>query len=437
MVIHKMQLTLWARLLYLVPAIMWRTVLKTPLKPDALRRLQNKKLRALITHSYAHVPYYHNLFKKAGLRPDDIQTIDDLPKIPITRKTDLRDLPVEDVLASDYTVDQCLVRRTSGTTGIPLTVYWNRDARLRERVSTYRRNLEWGQKVTGKMVSIGADTILPQGHWLQQVGIFRSKWIEPHLDVMTQVSEITAYDPQSLRSYPSILEALCKEVVDKSIRGLDIRLVISSGEHLDAPTRAFIEKALGAEVFERCGAREVGNIFNECVLHHGQHTNAEVNVVEVTRDGENLSVGETGEVTVTNLENQAMPFIRYDLEDIGLLVGGDCSCGNSEPRMQLTEGRTTDRIPLPDGRRIPATVPIEVLRYIEGLRQFQVIQEAHDRIVVQIIPGRGMAETAPDEIREQLKPILGDVEIEVREVDAIPRERSGKLRQFISHVPTA
>ena len=429
-----MQFTLWARLPYLLPSMMWRTVLKKPLKPDALRRLQNKKLRALITHSYAHVTYYHNLFKKVGLRPDDIQTIDDLYKIPITRKTDIRDLPVEDVIASDYTVDQCYVTRTSGTTGIPLTVYRDWKARLIDRLTTHRWNLEWGQKVTDKMVSIGADTILPEGHWLQKLGIFRTKWVSPHLDVTAQVAETTAYNPQVLRSYPSLLEELCTKIVDESVCGLDIRLVISSGEHLDDPTRALIHDTLEAEVFERCGAREMGTVFNECVQHQGLHTNAEVNVIEITRDDETLSIGEAGEVTITNLLNHAMPFIRYNQEDIGVLVGGECPCGNSSIRMRLTEGRTKDRIPLPDGRRIPATIPIEVLRYIDGLRQFQVIQEARDRIVVQIIPERGMVVTAPDVIREQLRPILGDVTIEVREVDHIPRDKSGKLKQFISHV---
>ncbi|GAG79844.1 unnamed protein product, partial [marine sediment metagenome] len=152
----------------------------------------------------------------------------------------------------------------------------------------------------------------------------------------------------------------------------------------------------------------------------------------ITRDGETLSIGEEGEVTVTNLENYAMPFIRYDLEDIGVLLGGECPCGNSSIRMQLTEGRTKDRIWLPDGRRIPATVPIEVLRYVPGLRQFQLIQEASDHFLVAIIPGRGMAQTAPDTITQQLRPILGDVTIEVRAVDHIPRQKSGKLRQFIS-----
>ena len=431
-----MQLTLWARLLHLVPTVLWRTVVHKPLTPDELRRLQNKKLRALIKHIYAHVPYYSSLFRKAGLHPDDIQTVDDLSKIPVTRKTDLRDRPVEDVLASNIAMDQCKVTRTSGTTGIPLTVYWERKARLISRLLYFRSFLEWGYDVTHKMVNLGTASLVPKEHWLQKIGLFRSKWISPFIDVTTQVDEIMAYDPSVLYSYPTLLEELCKEIIDEDVRGLDIRRVFSSGEHLDDPTRALIHKALDAEVFEGYGCREAGGITAECVQHQGGHTYAEANIVEITRNGETLSVGETGEVTVTNLNNRAMPFIRYDLEDIGVLLGGECPCGNSAPLIRLTEGRTKDRIPLPDGRRIPATVPIEVLRYVPGLRQFQVIQEARDRIVVQIIPGRAMAKTAPDAIREQLRPILGDVKIEVREVDHIPREKSGKLRQFISHVST-
>ena len=422
-------------MLHLVPAVLWRTVLKKPLKPDELRRHQNKKLRALIQHSYAHVPYYHNLFNKANLHPDDIQTVDDLPKIPITRKTDIRDLPVEDVLATDYTVGQCKVTRTSGTTGIPLIVYWDRKAKLIDLLLKARGYLEWGTKVIHKMADLGSGSaVVPEGQWFQKIGIFRTKWVSPHLDVTTQVDEIRAYDPQSLVSYPTLLEELCKEIIDKDVQGLDIRRVFSCGEHLDDPTRGLITKALGAEIFVKYACREVGRISNECVHHQGHHTNAELNLVEITRDGETLPIGETGEVTVTNLENHAMPFIRYDLEDIGVLVGGDCSCGNCSPRMRITEGRTKDRIWLPEGRMVPALVPIEVLRYIDGLRQFQLIQEAHDRFLVRIIRGRGMAETAPDVIRQQLTPILGKVTIEVQEVDHIPREKSGKLRQFISHV---
>ena len=432
--IHRMQLTLWARLPYLVPSMLWRTTLGKPLTPEALRRLQNKKLRALIQHSYTHVPYYHHLFKKAGLHPDDVKTVDDLPKIPITRKEDLRDLPAEEVLASDYAVEQCNVRRTSGTTGIPLTVYWDQKARLIHILAIARWQLECGDKITHKTIDLGSGTGVPVRHPFQPLGIFRKKWVSPHIDVKSQIAEIKAYDPRSLVSCPTLLEALCKEIIDKDVHGLDIRLVFSLGEYLDDPTRALIQDALNAEVFNSYGCREISRTSFECSHHEGLHTLADMVFVEIARDGAPVSIGDEGEVTVTNLHNHAMPFIRYAVGDIGVMLGSDCPCGNCSPLMQITEGRTKDRIWLPDGRRIPALVPIEVLRYVDGLRQFQLVQETHDRIVVHIIPGRTMADTVPNEIKQQLKLILGNIEIEVREVDSIPREASGKLRQFITNV---
>ena len=433
-----MQLTLWARLLYLVPTMMWRNVVHKPLKPDALRRLQNKKLRTLIQHSYAHVPYYRNIFNKVGLEPEDIQTVDDLPKIPVTRKADLVDLPIDEVLASNIEVDRCQVSRTSGTTGIPLTVYWDKKAKLIERLVKVRYHLDCGDTITNKTVDLGAGTsLVPEGQWFQKIGIFRTKWVSPHIGVKKQIEEIKAYDPRALVSYPTLFEELCKEVIDEAVTGLDIRLVFTGGEHLDDFTRVLIKKALDAEVFVRYGAREVGRISNECVQHQGLHTCAESVVVEITREGETLPNGDEGEVTVTNLDNYVMPFIRYDVGDIGVLLGGECTCGKYSPLMRLTEGRTKERIPLSDGRMVPALVPIEVLRYVQGLRQFQLIQEARDRFLVRIIRGRGMSDTVPDAIKLQLKSILGNVEIDVREVDHIAREKSGKLRQFISHVTTA
>ena len=213
-----MDLTLWAHLLYLVPTMLWRTVLGIPLKPDATRRLQNKKLRALIIHSYAHVPYYHNLFKKAGLHPDDIQTIDDLPKIPITRKRDIVDLPEDKVIASGIELNQCDVMRTSGTTGIPLNICWNKKAKLRERLLTARWHLECGDTLTNKTVDLGAGyAVVPEGHWFQKIGIFRTKWVSPHLDVKTQVEEIKKYDPRALVSYPTLLEELANEIIEGDV----------------------------------------------------------------------------------------------------------------------------------------------------------------------------------------------------------------------------
>ncbi len=416
--------------------MMWRTALKKPLKPNELRQLQNQKLRALITHSYANVPYYRHLFQKNGLHPDDIETVDDLPKIPVTRKTDIRDLPVDEVIASGYKVDQCRIFRTSGTTGIPLTIYRDRKAELMTLLTIARSQLECGDKITNKTIDLGSGMGLPLNHPLQKVGIFRKKWVSPFIDVKAQIDEIKAYDPRSLISYPTLLEELAKEIIEGDVRGLNIQLVFSGGEHMDEPTRALIHKALDAEVFNFYGNREVNRVSSECVQHHGLHIFAESNLIEIIQDGEPVQIGDEGEVTVTNLYNYAMPFIRYATDDIGMLLGSDCTCGNCAPLMQITEGRKKDRIWLPGGRMVAAAIPIEVMRYIEGLRQFKLVQEAYDRFLVRIVPDRRMDKTALDAIRDQLIPILGDVKITIEEVENIPRERSGKLLQFTSNIQT-
>lgn len=102
--------------------------------------------------------------------------------------------------------------------------------------------------------------------------------------------------------------------------------------------------------------------------------------------------------------------------------------------MRLTEGRERDKVRLPDGRVIPATVPIETLRSVGGIRQFQLTQEKLGEFSVRIIKNRGFSDTIPEEIKQELKRILGKVEINVVETDTILREKSGKLRQFISNL---
>jgi phenylacetate-CoA ligase len=427
-----MHLTQLAQMLYIMPSMMWRTALKRPLSAEALQRIQNKKLRALVKHSYAHVPYYHTLMRHANVYPDDIQTIDDLQKIPITRKRDLVNLPVTEVVAANVPIDQCYVLRTSGTTSKPLTIYRDRKSMLIDKLGNARWHLACGDSVFNKTAQIGGVPVALAGHWFQKLGLFRTKQIPPLADVSTQITEIQAYNPNVLVSMPSLFEALCKEIIDTAVQGLNVQLVFSGGENLDEPTRDVIREALNAEIFNQYGCNEVGRIYNECTQHRGNHTRAESILVEITQADDVLSPGEEGEITVTHLDNYAMPFIRYNVEDIGTLFSGTCPCGNCAPRMLLTGGRAKDRVQLPNGRGISAVVPIETLRYIRGIRQFQLIQKDYDQFTLQIIPGREYTGTVPDEITQQLLPILGNVALDIKVVDRLPKPKTWKQKQFIS-----
>jgi phenylacetate-CoA ligase len=429
-----MHLTQLLQMLYLVPSMMWRTVLKQPHTEEALRRIQNKKLRALVTHSYAHVPYYHTLFRNANLYPADIQTIDDLSKIPVTRKRDLVNLPVSEVVASTVPIDQCYVLHTSGTTSKPLTIYRDRKSMLIDKLANARWHLACGDRITNKTAQIGGVPVALAGHWFQKLGLFRTKQIPPLAEVATQIKEIQDYNPDVLVSMPSLYEALCKEIIDTSVHDLNIQLVFSGGENLDDPTRDVIHEALDAEIFNQYGCNEVGRIYNECVQHRGNHTRAESILVEITQANEVISPGEEGEITVTHLDNYAMPFLRYNVEDLGTLVSGKCPCGNCAPRMLLTGGRAKDQIQLPNGREVSAVVPIETIRYIRGIRQFLLVQEQLDQFTLNIIQGRDYTDTVTDMLTQQLLPILGNVTLDIRVVDSLPKPKTWKQKQFLSHV---
>jgi phenylacetate-CoA ligase len=274
----------------------------------------------------------------------------------------------------------------------------------------------------------------PHSHPLERLGIFKAKRISPFADVKSQIEEIKSYNPFTLHSLPSSLSALTREAIESGVQGINPSLIFTLGELLDDYTRSQATRAFGAEVYDIYGTTESGVMYTECVEHHGYHSWGTSVIVEITRDGEVVSPGKEGDVTFTTLINHAMPFIRYDLEDIGALVEGECPCGNCFPRMRLTEGRKREVIRLSDGRVVPAVWVIGYLPQIRGVKQFQIVQEDLDTFSVSIVKGIEFSTHTFEEIREKLNPVLGDVVLDLSVVDEIPREKSGKLRPFITKV---
>jgi phenylacetate-CoA ligase len=150
---------------------------------------------------------------------------------------------------------------------------------------------------------------------------------------------------------------------------------------------------------------------------------------------ENTDSTGLGEIVVTNLFSKAMPMIRYRTGDMGRLVSDPCSCGRRLPRLESVEGRRTDFLITPGGRVLHALAIIYPLRESPLVKQFQVVQETVDRIVLRIVPER---ELSADEIQGLIKKarlaVGGGVEVAVDCVGEIPRLASGKYRYVISNV---
>jgi phenylacetate-CoA ligase len=167
----------------------------------------------------------------------------------------------------------------------------------------------------------------------------------------------------------------------------------------------------------------------------------ETGVVEVLNDNHiPVSLGTEGRVTVTNLLNYAMPFIRYDIGDIGILVDRDCPCGRGLPMMEAIRGRTTDVIIRKDGNIIPGLSLHYSFLAPMGLEQIQIVQETREDLVVYIVMDGQYScdhlDTIERKIKTQFCNILGEgIVVEVRFVDRIPATREGKRLVIVSKLP--
>jgi phenylacetate-CoA ligase len=163
-----------------------------------------------------------------------------------------------------------------------------------------------------------------------------------------------------------------------------------------------IEDTFEARVFDAYGANEVGRVSPKCHARNGYQIWEGSVIVEILNDGEQASIGEEGEIAVTNLTNHAMPFIRYNLEDQGMLIGDECRCGNTFSMMKISREGKSDVIHLSDGSIVSALAVSCHLGLISSIKQFQIAQEELDRFTVRITKEAKYQPKANEEIKRVL-----------------------------------
>jgi phenylacetate-CoA ligase len=212
-------------------------------------------------------------------------------------------------------------------------------------------------------------------------------------------------------------------------KGVGARAVISSGETLNGTDRQLMEQVFECPIFNRYGCREFGAIAHECEAHEGLHLNMESFIVEIVDDNGMPTSGE-GQIVITNLDNVAMPFIRYSMGDIGRLLehSNGCQCGRQLVQLDNPSGRVIDYLETKSGKMI--SVHFFTLLFGENgtlFRDFQICQLASDKLTIQVVPNQSGAETAYPSLEHRIKEYLGDeVTVSFEAVDKIPLEPNGK-----------
>ena len=407
------------------------------LTPLELRKLQARKLRRLLLHAYNNVPFYQEKFRTAGLHPRDLQNLEDLRKVPLTTKSELQSTPLDRMIARGIELGKCVESRTSGSTGTPLRVMSSKRTDSFTWNMLNRAYLKNGMRLRDKMVSVRDLSAHPIAYKsvAEYFGLMRKRYVSIFDSPETQMNFFAKEKPDIIESYPSTL-AVIADAYDGKVNARP-RLIFTTAEFLDRQSREIITNAFKGELFDHYASTEIGLMSWECKHHLDYHINADNIIMEfVDEKNELVSVGKTGEIVCTNLNNYEMPLIRYAHGDAGQFVDGECTCGITMPLMRIVGGRKDDFLQTTAGKLMPPTIFFPYpFQSCKGIKQFRVIQERRDLLKFQLVLRESIEPEVFEKAETEIKRVFGkDMEVEFETLDQLNREPSGKIRKVISHI---
>jgi len=393
---------------------------------------RNRLLRRIVYHAYEKVPYYRELFDRAGISPEDIKTAEDLPRIPVTEKRHLRKEPLERVLAAGMDSKQLIVRNTTGSTGESFIVMKTRSDEFLYHVSRLRVMQDLGLKPTDLVVQIGrlANRQTPLS-WrlIQRFGLFRQDRIYPGDDPVLIADLLQNLKPDIATGDVTVMDRVSLELAGRR-QDSHLRFVVTGSGLLNAFMRKRIREGFGADVYDTYGAEEMSVIAWECRETGLYHVREDSVVVEVLDNGRPVKEGERGEVVATALHFRAMPFLRYRLGDEAVKGPDVCPCGKPFSTLKEISGRATDYLHLPDGREVYAGAIAHVLQeQVSWIERYELVQEERDRVIVRI----AALSPPPAEVLAALKDSIADllgpgVDVRIELVPEIQPGSGGKYR---------
>ncbi len=410
---------------------------------DEVRKWQIEKLRSLLHHAYGATPLYRQRFDERGIRPDDIQSPDDLRHVPILTREDIH-ARFDDLVCRQELQNKVRLGHTSGTTGSPISFYWDRELEWWNTVVYYRHRQWAGIRRGERYASILGRVIVPQrrrrppfwrvNHASNQMLLSSFHLHEENLPAYAEA--ITRFKPVMLEAYPSTAFVLARYLAAIG-RKVPLRAVHLSSETLLPVQREVIESAFDCRVFDYYGCAERVLAAGECDAHHGLHVFEPFGITEIVdAAGEPCPSGAHGRLILTGLHNRLMPLIRYEIGDTSAFVAGGCSCGRSWRRIDPITTKAEDIVVTPDGRYISSSVLTHPFKPIDSIAASQIVQEAPERLTVKIVRRADYADADSRRLLSALQERLGDeIRIDLEFVDNIPRGPTGKYRWVISRVP--
>jgi phenylacetate-CoA ligase len=408
-----------------------------------LRDIQSQKLHRVVDRAYRAVPFYRALFDRHGIEPAAVRSIDDLSRLPFLLPSQLSQLRAS-VSCGRPAIRRWTVRRTSGSTGIPRQVYVDGPASAHSLAARIRSQGWYGVALGDKQVRLwGRPASFRRRRerlkdWLLNRRRFDAAAFEPYR-FEAAWARITSFAPDYIYGFPSIIAHLAEQAAARGGQAgrLGLKAAVCTAEESLDYQRRRMSALLGCPVINEYGCGEVDIISYECP-HGGSHIMAEnviVEIVDIQPSGSGV-----GEVVVTDLNNQAMPLVRYRLGDLAALSHEACPCGRGLPLLRGLSGRAyCNYVVTPAGDHIH-TAPFSYLfghmaEQGRPVLRFRIIQEDPVTLAFHLVLAAGDHETRQwveqHLIREAAEIVGKDMRCHIEFVDELPPSTQGAKSPLI------
>jgi phenylacetate-CoA ligase len=418
------------------PTLRREVMLRDSWSADRLIDFRNQRLRTFVQYC-ASIPFYDRRFRDTGVDPASIRELDDLKRLPLLSKAEVRRAIKEFSGLRSRVGSSAIAAHTSGTTGGGLRFVTSERA-VREQWATWWRYRErFGLRPGIWQAYFGGRSIVPIGQdrppfWRWNPALSQWMFSVYHLspqNLDSYLEELRSRQIPWLHGYPSALALLAARVLERGHPVYQPRWVTTGAESLLPQQKTLLHKAFGVIPRQHYGMAEAVANISECESG-ALHVDEDFAAVEFLPSPD----GSGFKVVGTNFTNLLTPLLRYEIGDMVSLGRTSCECGLGGRVVQTIDGRQEDYVVLGNGARIGRLD--HVFKDMLSIQQAQIYQQIPGAIIVYIVRGNDYSPDAEHTLLLELRQRLGEeTKIDIQYRDALDRSGAGKLRFVVSDLP--
>jgi phenylacetate-CoA ligase len=402
---------------------------------EEMKDFQIRKLRELLNHCFQNVPYYNSVIKEKQIDIESTDLLNELSKFPILTKEIIQEKYETFLPTNSSRIRGIKESQTGGTTGNIL--FKRNDSLTRSSIwGSYKRYEDW-MGISGNYKTL----ILMGGHIKEKS--LKNLIIDKGVKFLKNSISVDIYDTtdetiekvinllqtnsfSAIRSYPQFLFSIAKKL---ELRGLsfDVKVISTTAEPVLQIHRTLFKKIFNADVFDQYGCGEIGGIAYECEKHQGLHVAEERVIIETN---------EFNDLIITDLDNYAMPFIRYWNADQAIVSNDYCSCGRKSKLIKQILGRTCDYVTGRNGQFLHWAYFWHLIfdsniAKNRNLRKFQIVQNSDSNLQIRLIADKLTVEEEAFFVTD-MRNRLGELTIEFKYEREIENSKTGKYVPVIN-----